>query len=165
LQDERKERSMASGESTESLDSTGKQKSFKRLMVRFAEKTSMQGVPYINSAKLKKAKVIWTILLLGAIGVMIFHLYFLCSQFFAWPKITKVTLGFSNLQLPAVTLCNVNAIRKSKLNMASKHMQNFVAAVDPSVFNPGNPSATNPPQTTTNQNGVNVAYFSQMCTQ
>ncbi|KAJ8305709.1 hypothetical protein KUTeg_016254 [Tegillarca granosa] len=108
-----------------------KEKSFKRLCVRFAEKTSMTGVPYINSARLTVSKITWTILLIGAIGAMIFHLYYLCNQFFSWPKITKLTLQFSNLQLPEVTICNNNIIKKSQLHLASKQLQNYVRDLNP----------------------------------
>ncbi|KAJ8305716.1 hypothetical protein KUTeg_016261 [Tegillarca granosa] len=105
-----------------------KEKSFKRLCVRFAEKTSMTGVPYINSARLTVSKITWTILLIGAIGAMIFHLYYLCNH---WPKITKLTLQFSNLQLPEVTICNNNIIKKSQLHLASKQLQNYVRDLNP----------------------------------
>ncbi|KAJ8306569.1 hypothetical protein KUTeg_017114, partial [Tegillarca granosa] len=91
-------------QSEESIDSTGKKKSFKRLCVRFAEKTSMQGVPYIHAARLAISKVVWTILFIIAIGIMVAHLVYLSAQFFSWPKITKLTLEFSKLELPEMTI-------------------------------------------------------------
>ncbi|KAJ8305082.1 hypothetical protein KUTeg_017368 [Tegillarca granosa] len=119
-----------------SVDSHGKKKTFTRLVSRFAEKTSMQGVPYINNARLKSARYIWAFLLLSAIGVMIFHLYFLFTSFYDWPKITQINLGYSNLQLPAITLCNMNVIKKSELHRASPQLQNLLSFVDPSKFKP-----------------------------
>ncbi|KAJ8305273.1 LOW QUALITY PROTEIN: hypothetical protein KUTeg_015818, partial [Tegillarca granosa] len=74
-----------------------KKKSCSKLCIRFADKTSMQGVPYINNARLWYAKAAWVFLLLVAIGVMAAHLWYLCDQFFDWPKLTKITLGFDNL--------------------------------------------------------------------
>jgi amiloride-sensitive sodium channel subunit alpha/amiloride-sensitive sodium channel subunit gamma len=112
------------------LDSTGKTKSFKRLIERFAEKTSMQGVPYINSAKFWYAKLLWTILLLCCTAGMTLHLYYLINQFLQWPIQTKIELGFSNLNFPAVTLCNVNPIRNSKVYMASEHIQSLLAELE-----------------------------------
>ncbi|XP_071179225.1 FMRFamide-activated amiloride-sensitive sodium channel-like [Mytilus edulis] len=116
--------------SRESLDSTGKTKSFKRLVVRFAEKTSMQGVAYINSAKVWYAKIIWTFLLIGCTAGMGLHLYYLINQFLLFPVQTKIELGFSNLIFPAVTICNVNPIRMSKIDMASQQIQSLIEQLE-----------------------------------
>ena len=119
-----------------SLDSTGKQKSFKRLCERFAEKTSMQGLPYINSAKLSYARALWVFILLCGIAGMILHLYFLIDQFTDFDVQVSVSLGFNNLAFPAVTICNVNAVRKSQLNIASEKLQSLVAQTDPQKLRP-----------------------------
>lgn len=112
-----------------------KKKSCYKLCVRFADKTSMQGVPYINNARLWYAKAAWVFLLLVAIGVMAAHLWYLCSQFFSWPKLTKITLGFDNLVFPAVTFCNINPIRMSKLHLAGVKLQGLVNIVNPDNLN------------------------------
>jgi hypothetical protein len=101
-------------ESVASLDSTGKQKSFRRLFARFSEKTSMTGVPYIYLAKFWWAKAIWSVLLLGAIVVMSLHLWFLFDQWYSWPIDTKVELGFAPLDFPQVTICNTNIMHKTR---------------------------------------------------
>ncbi|KAH3773654.1 hypothetical protein DPMN_175022 [Dreissena polymorpha] len=98
-----------------SLDSTGKQKSFLRTFTRFAEKTSMVGIPYINRAKFWWAKLIWSIMLLGAISAMILHLWYLFDQWYAWPKQTSVELGFNTLAFPQVTICNTNKMKRHNL--------------------------------------------------
>ncbi|KAH3699077.1 hypothetical protein DPMN_074031 [Dreissena polymorpha] len=97
------------------MDSIGKKKSILRILSRFAEKTSMVGVPYINNAKLWWAKLIWCFLLLCALGAMNLHLWYLLNQFFSWPTVTKVELGFSDLRFPQITVCNVNVLHKGKL--------------------------------------------------
>ncbi|KAL4236499.1 hypothetical protein ACF0H5_004885 [Mactra antiquata] len=76
----------------------------------------MQGVPYINLAKLWWAKVIWSILLLCAVGAMSLHLWYLFDQWYSYPKSTKITLGFDDLPLPQVTICNTNVMHKDRLN-------------------------------------------------
>ncbi|KAK3092474.1 hypothetical protein FSP39_003287 [Pinctada imbricata] len=111
------------------MDSRGKKKSFRRLCQRFAEKTSMQGVPYINNAKLTGAKIIWTILLVASLAAMTYHLIFLCDQFFGYPKITKISLGFDELVLPAVTICNVNPFMKSQMDKVSKKLKKLTNSV------------------------------------
>lgn len=102
--------------SVASYDSTGKQKSFRRLFTRFAEKTSMQGVPYINMAKFWWARVMWVILLLTAVGIMCAHLWYLFDQWYTYPKNTKIELGFETLDFPQVTICNLNVLHKGRLN-------------------------------------------------
>ncbi|KAK3096142.1 hypothetical protein FSP39_023666 [Pinctada imbricata] len=96
----------------------------------------MQGVPYIKNAKLKSAKLIWTLLLLSAIGALIYHMYFLVDQFLLFPKITMVSLGFNELVLPAVTICNVNTFMRSYTGNASRKLQRLVESVDPDQLDP-----------------------------
>ena len=67
---------------SETNGSERKGKSFRKLITRFAEKTSMQGPPYINLASRTGAKVLWTVLMLVAIGAMVFHLVFLVRCIF-----------------------------------------------------------------------------------
>ena len=114
-----------------SVDSLGKRKTLRRVMIRFAKKTSLIGVAYINSAKLMVAKTIWVILLLGSIGVMTFHLYYLCDQFFSWPRSTTVMFGFNNLELPAVTICNVNTVQRKYLTYMSDPYRNLINSLNP----------------------------------
>ncbi|XP_033737364.1 amiloride-sensitive sodium channel subunit beta-like isoform X1 [Pecten maximus] len=111
-----------------------KKKTIKRIFSRFSEKTTMHAAPYINSATFTTAKVIWTFLLIAGIAAMTLHLYYLIDNFTKWPKKTTLTLGFSNLELPAVTICNVNPVRNSKLHLTSTKLQGLVDAVDPANY-------------------------------
>lgn len=97
----------------------------------------MQGVGYIKSAKLWYSRALWAFLLLVAIGWMVFHLFYLISQFLELPIQTKISLGFNNLQFPAVTLCNMNAVKWSRLPDTPLDLQEIVAKTDPDQFNPG----------------------------
>ena len=121
--------------SNASLDSTGKRKNFRSLIKRFAENTSMQGVPYINNAKLCGAKLIWSILLLIAVGAMSLHLWYLFDQFYSWPINTKIELGYSNQRFPQLTICNTNIMHKGRFDELedAKELQELVKALDPRV--------------------------------
>lgn len=123
-------------ESAGSYDTAGKRKSFRRLFTRFAEKTSMQGVPYINTAKFWWAKIIWTILLLGALVVMTLHLWYLFNQYLSWPVNTKVALGFQTLAFPQVTICNTNTLHKKRFDSfdGSEELKWLVRDLDPENF-------------------------------
>lgn len=104
-----------------------------RILGRFADKTSMHGVGYIQKSKLWQAKFIWTFLLILALSILTFHLYSLVYSFTQWPKITTVALGYNNLEFPAVTICGVNRIKKSLRTRLPGKLQNFLAEVDPSL--------------------------------
>ena len=125
-------------ESDASYDSAGKQKSFHRVWVRFAEKTSMQGIPYIHNAKLLWAKIVWVIMTLIAIAAMVAHLYYLIAQFYDWPMITKVSLGFDSLRFPDVTICNTNIMKHSELQrmQGAENLKELVAYMNPSNLAP-----------------------------
>ncbi|WAR23025.1 SCNuncharacterized [Mya arenaria] len=99
-----------------SRDSEGKRKSFRRLLSRFADKTSMVGVGYINSAKFLWARIIWCFLLLIAVGAMTLHLWYLINQYLEYPVVTKISLGYSDLRFPQVTFCNTNTMHRGKLD-------------------------------------------------
>ncbi|XP_021370736.1 glycine-rich cell wall structural protein-like [Mizuhopecten yessoensis] len=109
-------------------------KSAMELLSGFAERTSMVGVAYIHTSVLHMAKLIWTVLLLAAVGAMLFHLVFLCQQYYSWPKQTKITIQFSNLPPPAITICNANPIRKSQLSLASKSLKNLISSTHPNKY-------------------------------
>lgn len=117
-----------------SIGSAGNTKSFRRLFSRFSEKTSMQGVFYIYSAKKSAQKIFWVCLLIACTIGMSSHLYYLISQFLEYPVNTKIELGFSNLIFPAVTICNVNPIRRSKLYMATAELQQVAAQLQAMDF-------------------------------
>lgn len=97
----------------------------------------MQGVGYIKSAKLWYSRALWVFLLLVAIGWMVFHLFYLISHFLELPIQTKISLGFNNLPFPAVTICNMNAVKWSRLTDTPLDLQEIVAKTDPDQFNPG----------------------------
>ena len=98
----------------------------------------MQGIPYIHSAKLLWAKVIWAIMTLIAIAAMIAHLYYLISQFYAWPMVTKISLGFDSLRFPDVTICNTNIIKQSELQnlQGAENLKQLVEYMSPSNLAP-----------------------------
>lgn len=112
-------------------------KSLRKIFNRFADKTAMQGVGYIKSAKLWYSRALWVFLLLVAIGWMVFHLFYLISHFLELPIQTKISLGFNNLPFPAVTICNMNAVKWSRLTDTPLDLQEIVAKTDPDQFNPG----------------------------
>lgn len=108
-----------------------KQNSFHHILQSFGEKTSMTGMSYIYGCKRWYSKLLWASLLLLAWVVMLIHLESLFVKFYSFPKQTKVYLGFSTLEFPAITICNINAIKRSKLYMASEDLKMYSVFLDP----------------------------------
>lgn len=97
---------------------------------RFAERTSMQGVPYINTSSTVVGKLLWVSILLICFVLLSGHLYYLCSIYYSYPKHSTVELGFSALPFPAVTFCNANPVRRSHLFLTSKELRMLVSKTD-----------------------------------
>ncbi|XP_046560778.1 degenerin mec-10-like [Haliotis rubra] len=116
---------------SEECNSDGNPKTFKRVLTRFAERTSMQGIPYINTSKTWYAKLVWTVLLLGAMVAMGIHLYTLCSSYFLFERQTQIKLGFQNLNFPSITFCNVNPVKSSMASRGSKELKNYLRTIRP----------------------------------
>ena len=133
MADKRPRDAMKESASNASFDSTGKKKSFRRLIKRFAEKTSMVGVSYIDSAKFWWTKVIWSFMLLTAIAAMSLHLWYLIDQYTNWPVQTKIALGFESLTLPEVTICNTNIMHKGRFDKFddAEELKDFVKDLQP----------------------------------
>lgn len=121
-----------------SFDSTGKKKSFRRTLTRFADKTSMAGVTYINNAKFWWAKVIWCIMLVVAMVAMGLHLWYLFDQFYSWPVQTRISLGFDSLPFPEITICNTNVIHQRRLNRfdGAQNLKDLLDALKPENLAP-----------------------------
>lgn len=117
---------------------TGNIKLIKRLKLvlnRFAERTSMHGCGYIQTSRGRFTKTVWCAFTIVAILTLIVHLYMITFQYMKWPKQTTVSLEFNNLRFPAVTICNVNVLKKSELpKYASKELLALVSAVNPKAL-------------------------------
>ncbi|KAK3790659.1 hypothetical protein RRG08_048784 [Elysia crispata] len=112
----------------------GKQKptGLARIVDKHTDKFSMSGVSYIKSTKNPVVKFVWSILLIAALGAMGYHLYRLVSTFLEYKKQTSIELSFDTLLFPAVTICNVNPMRMSQIDLASDELRDLIDSVDPS---------------------------------
>lgn len=82
---------------------------------KFCNTTSMHGCGQISGSHVTTGRLVWSILTLGAVAGLMFHLYSIFHTYYKWPIQTKVSLGFDNLKYPAITLCNTNKVRRSAL--------------------------------------------------
>ncbi|KAH9493154.1 Deproteinrin unc-8 [Bulinus truncatus] len=102
----------------------------KHVLHSFAEKTSLNGIPFIKSSTSFFVKLLWSLLLAAAIGFLFFHLYNLFSNYFDYNKFSQINLSYKSLQFPAVTVCNVNIMRLSQVNKSSEQLRNFLSSLN-----------------------------------
>ncbi|XP_064599426.1 degenerin-like protein unc-105 [Liolophura sinensis] len=124
-------------ESTEVIketDDTHPNRPFSSILSRFAERTSCVGPPYINSANHSYSKFFWSVVFLVMIAATLTNLYMNIDTYYSRPTKTTITIGYSALTFPMVTVCNMNAVRKSKLHLAGSELQEFVDLQDTDKF-------------------------------
>lgn len=115
-------------------DQVSNGKSLRSIVKRFAERTSMQGVSFLSTSRSWYARIIWSCLLLTSLAMLFYHLTYLMQIYYSWPKQTSVSLGFSPLPFPTITICNTNPVKQSKLGHVSNELYSFLYKANPSTL-------------------------------
>lgn len=96
------------------------------LLKDLAESTSIHGIPKIATAKPAFQKVLWSILLAAVSAYLCYQLNLLFTAYYKWPLKTSVSLQFNKLQFPAITICNMNPIKKDQLVLAQSNLRTIL---------------------------------------
>ena len=107
-----------------------KGKTVRTVLGTFADVTSLQGVPYIKKANRWWSTLFWIIIFAIACTACLLHVGYLSMKYFDHSTSSKTDIGFTNLEFPSVTVCNMNPIRYSKLNESTAEMQNFIHQIE-----------------------------------
>ena len=100
-----------------------------------AEKTSLHGIGHIVQCRHRYQQALWTLLVLGLVGFLVFQLNDLFSHFMDHPVKTSVSLEFTHLKFPAVSFCNMNQVRNSmKGKIESEQLKRILTVRNPSIF-------------------------------
>ncbi|XP_038073614.1 degenerin unc-8-like [Patiria miniata] len=84
------------------------------------ETSSAHGLPNIHRSKSQIGKAAWTLLFFGGVTLLIIQVCILFSTFLEFGYSVSLDVRFDrSLDFPAVTVCNINPVRHSKLEMAS----------------------------------------------
>nr|XP_011416546.2 degenerin-like protein unc-105 [Crassostrea gigas] len=108
--------------------------SLKEMLKSMAENSSIHGVSRWVTSKYWYQRVLWILVFLGATGGMSYQLSLLFKSFRSYPVKASVDLRFSSLPFPAVSLCNMNPIKLSKLSLTNKDTQNVINGTNPSLW-------------------------------
>ena len=93
-----------------------KTKSLTDIVKEFSMNTTMHGPPLVVSCQHWWAKLFWFAAFLGFTVIFFYQGYYLMFEFFHFPYTTKVDLITEKLlDFPAVTVCNLNRMRRSEL--------------------------------------------------
>ncbi|KAL4239590.1 amiloride-sensitive sodium channel [Mactra antiquata] len=92
-----------------------REESFKDTLKDLAESSSLHGIPKIVSSRQIAVKVLWCLLFIATASVLTYQLYNLFRTYYSYPIQTSVSLEFSAIPYPAISICNMNPVRKSKL--------------------------------------------------
>ncbi|XP_067950290.1 amiloride-sensitive sodium channel subunit beta-like [Watersipora subatra] len=87
----------------------------KTALIEFSETTSAHGPPKIVGHKKVLAKLFWALLFLTGIAVFTYFTHALALSYSLYQTTTDIEVKFAALEFPAVTVCNLNQIRKDRM--------------------------------------------------
>ncbi|VDO99369.1 unnamed protein product [Heligmosomoides polygyrus] len=81
----------------------------------FCYKTSSHGIPMLGQAPNMAYRIAWIILLSGCAFTFVYQAIAVVDKYYRMDKITDIQLKFDTAPFPAITLCNLNPYRDSKI--------------------------------------------------
>ncbi|XP_028408123.1 degenerin deg-1-like [Dendronephthya gigantea] len=104
-----------------------RKRSLRDILVDFMGYTTGHGFARLVAATSIAWRIFWIVAVLGATGMFVYQVSDLFKLYLARPVQTSVTVTFEKkLKFPAVTICNLNLIKRSKMVMLpGKLVENF----------------------------------------
>ncbi|XP_072175728.1 epithelial sodium channel subunit beta-like [Diadema setosum] len=91
-------------------------KSWQTVVQRFCQSTTMHGVSRLVDSTRITFKLLWFVTVLGFLCILLWQAVLLVDEYTNHPSTTHIQLVTkTKLQFPAVTVCNMNRLRRSKL--------------------------------------------------
>uniref|UniRef100_A0A8C0GQ92 Uncharacterized protein n=1 Tax=Chelonoidis abingdonii TaxID=106734 RepID=A0A8C0GQ92_CHEAB len=83
----------------------------------FANNSSLHGISHIfRHGSLSLRRVLWALFFLGSLGLLLLVCMERVNYFFTYPHVTKLDeVAAPNLTFPAITICNLNEFRFSRI--------------------------------------------------
>lgn len=108
-----KARAMMAREPAETEDENEMEMSFGALNRHFAENCTAHGFNRIASTR-NLHRLVWIVVVVVAVGGFLYHISFLTTNYFSYPIMTVTEeVHADELHFPAITVCNLNIMRKS----------------------------------------------------
>jgi len=104
------------------LDDKKKSKKIQDLWVSFLDSCTLHGFHFCFSGNPPVRRVVWTLLLLGAFALFFEKCMTSINSYFEYPFTTTTVIVYENsMVFPAVSICNYNDARLSKMNGTLVH--------------------------------------------
>ncbi|KAL5007612.1 hypothetical protein ScPMuIL_016418 [Solemya velum] len=114
------------GDESKNQPTTCQTPALKERLVHLADTTSLHGIPRVVSSTRWYRKLIWLLLVLTVVCYLLVQLNELYQVFMKNPIKTSIRMKYQPaMSFPAVTLCNVNPIRKSKIKDFENALSNY----------------------------------------
>lgn len=93
----------------------------RQLLSNLASQSNVHGISSLAGDKSAPLKFFWGLAFLGLLAFAVFQLYTIGTIYYSFPVKTKVKMEFKPLPFPAITICNMNTIRRSKIYDVQSH--------------------------------------------
>ncbi|XP_023695729.1 acid-sensing ion channel 4-A isoform X1 [Paramormyrops kingsleyae] len=92
-------------------------------LAQFAGQSSLHGLSHVVGPRsCSVRRCLWTLAFCGSLSFLVYHYVTLISYYFMYPHITKLEeVAAPDMDFPAITFCNVNRARFSRLNRCDIH--------------------------------------------
>ena len=113
------------------------EKGMKGILSKFADKTSVQGIIYIKEARRWASRSFWIFLFMLGTAAVVWQLIDIVQKYMSHPVSTTIDIGYSTLNFPTVTICNMNPLRKSMLHLdprMARYMQKLSNSWDEGTY-------------------------------
>ena len=118
----------------------------KTILSKFADKTSVQGILYIKESRRWVSRSFWILLFMVGTGAVVWQLIDIVQKYMSHPVSTTIDIGYSTLNFPTVTICNMNPLRNSMLHLdprMEKYIRTLSTKWDEGTY-AGKPPPTRP---------------------
>lgn len=101
--------------------------SLKAKLSSIASESNVHGVSRIISDRPIYLRLLWLLAFLGLFGFGFYQVSSIFSTFLQYPTKTDVKVKFDALPFPAITICNMNIMKKSKSGLIqSEKLQQII---------------------------------------
>lgn len=120
--------------STDDLDDdvSYKKKTFTKVLSEFCHETTAHGVSHAANADTPPWRVFWTIITLICLMFMSYQIYTVVQEYRDFGKAVNLELKFEITPFPAVTICNINPYKRSRLNQVPE-LASIIAEYDRAI--------------------------------
>uniref|UniRef100_A0A8C3SDX2 Acid-sensing ion channel 1 n=1 Tax=Chelydra serpentina TaxID=8475 RepID=A0A8C3SDX2_CHESE len=127
----------------------------------FANNSSLHGISHIfRHGSLSLRRGLWALLFLGSLGLLLVVCMERVTYFFTYPHVTKLDeVAAPNLTFPAITICNLNEFRFSRITRNDLYHVGQLLALLSDRYEIRSPHLAEPPLLAALRDKANFRHF------